>query len=469
MVALYVFAMVRTGAWEIVLNQAAAVQTTTGKPLAGNHLTAHTLGFVKWNTQLDKALLGARVVVSTQKGWNEILPFARVLDDSLKPAASPDEEQQRNEQLLVILSKLKAEIPQVESICSALASELGADLPKAISELCAHLAGIATTSSYQEFDAAVRESYADKNAFDTAFGHYVNARSLRDISLGLKQARDYLNEACNIGPELEARRVKLIGDLTFNNLLASPDLASSWPKAVDEWKADYVQGYRQQHRQHFEDIEGLAADAMAMRPRLNALARLNTITELGPVHPGTGNMAVRFESIQKSLDVCSAAAEADVQGNNAICPRCRWTPQTSVPTKEIADIKALVGAGLTDRMQRLRDGVVAAAIAAANKSPTSPELRALVEIVESASPEKLADAASDDLISALRQILREANIVQESISLGPILKQVGAIEAERVDEAMSLFARLVKEAIGRARAKHGAEKRVRVFLRDERE
>jgi len=88
MVALYVFAMVRTGAWEIVLNQAAACPDNYGQTTRRKPPYRPYFGFVKWNTQLDKALLGARVVVSTQKGWNEILPFARVLDDSLKPAAS---------------------------------------------------------------------------------------------------------------------------------------------------------------------------------------------------------------------------------------------------------------------------------------------------------------------------------------------------------------------------------------------
>ena len=65
----------------MTLNPATPVQLTNGKPLPGNRLTAHTLGLVKWNTQLDKALLGARIVMSIQKGWNEVLPFARVLDD----------------------------------------------------------------------------------------------------------------------------------------------------------------------------------------------------------------------------------------------------------------------------------------------------------------------------------------------------------------------------------------------------
>ena len=115
MVMLYLFALVRSGAWEMALNPATPIKLANDKPLPGNRLTAHTLGLVKWNSQLDKALLGARIVASVQKGWNEVLPFARVLDDTLKPAPTPEEELQRNDQLMAILGKLKSEVPEVES------------------------------------------------------------------------------------------------------------------------------------------------------------------------------------------------------------------------------------------------------------------------------------------------------------------------------------------------------------------
>jgi hypothetical protein len=61
MVTVYGLALVRSGAWEIVLNPATPIQLANGKPLAGNKLTAHALALVKWNAQLDKALLGARL------------------------------------------------------------------------------------------------------------------------------------------------------------------------------------------------------------------------------------------------------------------------------------------------------------------------------------------------------------------------------------------------------------------------
>jgi hypothetical protein len=99
MVVLYACSLVKTGEFELVLSAATPITLSNEKPLPGNRLTTHTLTLCEWNAKLDKALLGARLIVSVQKGWNEVLPYARVLDDSLKPVAMPDEELQRNEQL----------------------------------------------------------------------------------------------------------------------------------------------------------------------------------------------------------------------------------------------------------------------------------------------------------------------------------------------------------------------------------
>ena len=72
---------------------------------------------------------------------------------------------------------------------------------------------------------------------------------------------------------------------------------------------------------------------------------------------------------------------------------------------------------------------------------------------------------TDELARFLGQLLQEANIVQECVALAPILEQFGPIEEDRIDEAISKFSSLLRNAIKDAKAKHGSGKRVRVFLR----
>ena len=465
MVMLYLFALVRSGAWEMALNPATPIKLANDKPLPANKLTAHTLGLVKWNTQLDKALLGARIVASVQKGWNEVLPYARVLDDTLKPATTPEEELQRNEQLLAILGKLKTEVPEVESGIAALSSKFGGTVPKSFIEVCARLKALATAESYQQFDAAVRESYADPAKFKDAFEEYAKAHKLRDRALEISQARDYVTAACELNSNLELTRQTLLGQLKFDTLFAQPHLIPALLESFKRWKEGYVQAYRKDHRAHCENLDKLAKASEPLRPRAIALARLNTVTELGPPHPGTANVTADFEKLQDALWLCPDAAEADVAGANAICPKCQWTPDKALPQQEHVRLAHAVTQGLADRFQRLKDASISAILKKAEGEKNRPDLTALLKIIQLANADKLADVMTDDLAAFLRQLLQEANIVQESVALAPILQQIGAIEEDRVDEAISKLTGLLRNAIKDAKAKHGTGKRVRIFFR----
>jgi hypothetical protein len=465
MATLYVFSLVRSGAWELALNTATPIQLANGKPLPGNKLTAHTLGLVKWNIQLDKALLGSRLMASTQKGWDEVLPFARVLDDTLKPAATPDEELTRNDQLVAILNKLKTEVPEVESGVAALATKLSSVVPKPFTELCARLKALAASASYQQFDAAVRESYADAPKFKDACEGYVKAHKLRDRGMEIGSARDYLTAACELNPDLKLRRDTLLGQLKFDNLFAQPHLIPARLDSIAKWKDDYLQAYRKGHRAHYENVDILAKSADVLRPRTIALARLNSIGELGPAFSGTANITGEFEELENVLWICPDAAEADVAGANAICPKCQWTPYKALPQAEHDRVALATTQGLADRLQRLKDASISAILKKANGEKGRDDLKALLEIIQLANADKLAGVMTDELAAFLRQLLQEANIVQESVTLAPILQQIGAIEEDRVDEAVSKFSSLLKNAIKDAKAKHGTGKRVRVFLR----
>jgi hypothetical protein len=66
-------------------------------------------------------------------------------------------------------------------------------------------------------------------------------------------------------------------------------------------------------------------------------------------------------------------------------------------------------------------------------------LKALVEIIQVANADKLADVMTEELVSFIRQLLYDENLVQESVALAPILEQVGAVEENRVEEAVTKF------------------------------
>ena len=158
MVTLYVFALIKSGGFELALNPNAGVTLSDGRLLPGDRLTAHTLPLCEWNARLDRALLGSRLVESLHKGWNEVLPYARILDPDLKPATTPDEEQARNESLLERLAQLQSEIPEVDKSLVDLASVLNSSMPSSLKEVLARYRGLATaavTTDLKVLDAAL--------------------------------------------------------------------------------------------------------------------------------------------------------------------------------------------------------------------------------------------------------------------------------------------------------------------------
>jgi hypothetical protein len=465
MVVLYACSLVKTGGHELVLNAATPISMANEKPLPGNKLTTHALALCDWNAKLDKALLGGRLIVSVQKGWNEVLPYARVLDDSLKPVATPDEEPQRNEQLLAILGKLKLEVPEVDKSLTALASKLSGSVPKALTETCARVTGLAASGSFQEFDAAVRESYPTRDDFAKAFDQYINGRLLRDRAFDLSQAQDYVSGACDIDGPVDFQRKSLLGFFAFDALLKAPAVIPARIDTFEKWKTSYVHSYRKGHRAYYEELSKLETGLDALKPKARALVKMNTIVELGPPLPTMSTVAADLAGVERRLYVCPDAVEAAINGAEPTCPKCSWTPAVQPPAAEVEKLTALVASALADRFQRFKDAAIGSILKKAAEKGDRPDLTKLLEIVQLANADALAGVLTDDLVDFLRKLLYDENLVQEEISLGPIVSDVGAIEEDHIDEAVEKFAKLLTKAVKDAKAKHGKSKRVRIFLR----
>ncbi len=400
-----------------------------------------------------------------QKGWDQVLPYARVLENSLKPLAKPDDEPQRNEQLLDVLGKLKAELPQVEKGLSGLAAKLGGAVPKPLAETVGRLSGLAIAESFQAFDAAVRECYTTPEEFAKAYDSYAKGRRLQERAFELSQAWDYLSAACPINGAVDFQQKAVASYFAFDLLLGDPGIIGVRLESFERWKKDYVQAYRKAHRDYHERLGELDAALDTLRPKAKGLQKMNSIVELGPPLPATVGVATELANLEKRFCVCLDAEEAAVDGADPVCAKCGWTPAMPLPDADLEKLKKTVAVGMADRLQRFKDATIAAILKKAADAGDRPELQQLLEIVQVANADALAGVLSDDLVEFLRKLLYDENLVQEEIPLGPIVQEVGAIEEGRVDEAVDKFAKLLAKAVKDAKAKHGKAKRVRVFLR----
>src|SRR5262249_49659010 len=157
------------------------------------------------------------------------------------------EEQARNDALLSLLGKLKAEIPEAEKSITGLATVLGGTVPVPLKETFNRLSNLAATSSSQEFDAVVRENYPDVAAFAERFGAYEKARKLRDRAFTLSQMVDYLGRAGVVEAALDFDRRGLQNLLKFETILNDPGILAAREEQFERWRANYQHAYRKAH------------------------------------------------------------------------------------------------------------------------------------------------------------------------------------------------------------------------------
>ena len=191
---------------------------------------------------------------------------------------------------------------------------------------------------------------------------------------------------------------------------------------------------------------------------------MNSISELGPPLIGTTSVPQRLKELENALFRCPDAEEAGIDGSEALCPKCQWRPSVRPQAAELDNVTSLISQGLADRFLRFKDATVSSILHQAAEQGQQPDLKELLQIIQLSNADQLAGFLNDELLAFLRKTLYDENLVSEQIPLAPIIQQVGAIDESRVDEAVSAVARLLTNAIRDAKAKHGPNKRVRVFL-----
>src|SRR2546426_2787751 len=167
----------------------------------------------------------------------------------------------------------------------------------------------------------------------------------------------------------------------------------------------YVHAYRKAHRAHYEAVADLAGQLETLRPKVHALTRMNSILELGPPLAATATIAADLKALDGALWVCPDAAEAAVAGKDALCPRCQWHSDSTLPAESLSRLTALVSQGLADRFQRFKDAAIAAILKKAAAEKKQPGLDELLDIIQVADADRLVGVLNDDIVAFLRQIL----------------------------------------------------------------
>jgi hypothetical protein len=458
MVVLYLLGLVKAGGYELVIRPNHGLTLKNGKGLTGDRITNRVLGLIDWNAKLDKALLGARLVKSSPKGWNDVLPYARVLDEAFKPVASPDEEDARNEDLVRLLKTLYARVADIRTTLPALSQLLEGKIAAEMTELLQRLEAISVASDFHEFTATVRESYATPEAFKQAFDRFSNLTKACEALPQLQRVKAYVQGAADLADsDLELRKVSLLGQLTFDGLVHNPQKIKDILEQFNGFTDRYQQAYRKAHRAYHEQLTDLYTQFRSQEKKILAVERLNQLELGATVEAGLRN---EYRRILDCLEPCTDKDYAKVE-QNPVCPLCRLSSKGVVPDAEIKAFAERAEKAVSDLTTRVAQGAVRKVLEQSGDS----DVRTLLDVILASQTDRLPEVLIPEVIGRIKKLLYDANLELRDITVREIIGDDPALEEQDVDTFLEGVRERIKAAFAKARQDTGGKKRIRFFLR----
>ena len=105
----------------------------------------------------------------------------------------------------------------------------------------------------------------------------------------------------------------LLSRLGFESMLHDPSLIGGRKQNFARLKTRYVHAYSKVHRAHYEAVADLATKLDSLRPKAQALTRMNGILELDPPLAATATIAANLKRERGRFNA-SAAPDKGHQG-----------------------------------------------------------------------------------------------------------------------------------------------------------
>jgi hypothetical protein len=440
------------------LNPSAGLKLTNGKEPANKKLTGKQINLLEWNPRLEKALLGARLKVNTDRTINDALPYAQVIAPTMTPAGSPAEEEARNTELCVALQALAQELAETRENLKKLAGVLGGVLDADTLQTYQRLENIAATSDYLEFLETARANYATPEQFKAAHGLHERARRLTGRSVDLQSAKVYLdNLAALDDADLMFQAKSLNLQLAFGSLWAADDKVPALLEQFRQFRQKYAHTYKKAHRDHHEALEKLQHTVAGLDDKLTVIERLNAL-ELGA--PVGAALSATGETLRKATHPCALKINCQVD-DKPRCGNCHWDGATAPPAEEVQQLTQQAEAAVKELCKRVAQEAIRKILEQAGQ----PNIHTLLEMITAARVEELARVLTPQMVQQLKDILAAANVEHRDLALGPLLDGFGVLEEDRIDDLLKQLRQQLLAAFDRAKRETDGKKRLRFLLK----
>lgn len=264
----------------------------------------------------------------------------------------------------------------------------------------------------------------------------------------LLSVRRYLEEAL-IPPDagdLTLDRSLLLGQISFALLVAEPHRFSGLQSSFTSFRKRYEAAYKRHHDQYWQQALAIHSRLLHASPRVDALRRLNSLTELGPPL-GEGAAAI-FAQLLEATSGCPLSGRLDEGlGDNPVCPACRLTLEGQPPVEQSDDILDRLDRAIRRQLARLS----ATAVQQVLQRSGDPRVEQFLKVVQASQISSLADLLDDSLLGFIRRFLVEARIQAIRQPIVSRLETGPSVKEEEVERTMQEVNRVIQRAFRAAR------------------
>jgi hypothetical protein len=444
LLSLYLLCFVQYGnpRSELELNPDTTIRLRNSTTQPKQRLTTDLIGQVEWSNKFDREI---RVLQESQGvDWNQVVPFARILDDTLTTETDSQRKLEQEERLKRACQALGQRVEAVDNSLKSLARTLGSALPESVLAQLSPLRLLTQTADIDDFFETAQAEFESEEQLEKALGDFEALENLSHLSTDLGADRAYLRQLKDSLPltaDLRESLDQVLEQFNLEQLLESPSFQESLRSQLDQLKSDYINQYRIHHRDHYQAVQSLHSDLVGAEEKLRTLEGLNGISELGlPISPAHRH---RQEILLNQLRVCSATDQELQQGlaHDPLCGRCRLELRQPVPSKPVTDWQRELDGALIEQFARLKSETVKRLL----RNSETERLRALLQILESGKAEDLVGLLTDEVTQRLQSLLQQANVVSAASDvLAQIRETYPTIERQQLQEVVQAIELLLE-------------------------
>jgi len=471
LVSLYLLCFVYYGnpRTELELSEDTTIGLQNGTIPPKGHLTIDIIPQVKWSNKFEREICALQKTQGVD--WNQVVPFARILDDTLTTTTDLQQKLELNERLKRACQALGQRVAFVDNSLKSLAKTLGSNLPRVVSKQLLPLQLLTQTSDLDSFFKIAQSQFENEEGLSLSVLDFGLLENISQASTNLGAERAYLRQIkdslpldtdCPSGTFPFCHSLdEVLGQFNLEQLLErKSSFQDSLRSQIEQIKKEYIKQYCVWHREYYQAVQNLYTELLSTETQLKTLERLNRINELGS--SVTDNHRQQLQTWLGQLKFCSVNDFELRQClvHDPLCKDCRLELRQSVPSNQVIAWQEELNRSMREQFALLKSETVKRLL----RKAESEYLRNLLQVLESGNVLELVELLTDEVTEILQSLLQQANVISTT---SDVLTQVKSfyptIERQQLSEVVEAM-RLLLEAKFEEVEKENPGKTVKINL-----